>query len=197
MHEPIGYRSGVGIVLMNRQGFVCVGHRNDGRLPPWQMPQGGMQPGEPPEQAALRELSEELGTDKAAIIGSCPHWLCYDYPEAASTKRAQQFRGQRHKWFLLRFTGDDRDITIATRHAEFSSWCWMSPDEVVANVISFKRNIYRAVMQHFSPILGHSRLGIAPIPSALISPSRQQDDSCRDTYGPLHQSAAGVLQPQA
>ncbi len=175
MHGPTGYRSGVGIVLMNRQGLIFAGHRKDGRMPPWQMPQGGMQPGEAPEQAVLRELSEELGTDRVSIIGSCPHWLCYDYPKSTATRRALQFRGQRHKWFLLRFIGRDQDISIATEHAEFSAWRWMSPDEVVANVITFKRDIYRAVMQHFAPILGRSAQQ-APISPFLIAPSRQQDD---------------------
>jgi putative (di)nucleoside polyphosphate hydrolase len=176
MHGPTGYRSGVGIVLMNRQGLIFAGHRKDGRIPPWQMPQGGLQPGEAPEQAALRELSEELGTDQATIVSFCPHWLCYDYPKATSTRRAMQFRGQRHKWFLMRFTGRDQDISIATQHAEFSSWRWMSPDDVIANVISFKRDIYQAVMQHFSPILGRPRDDAAAIPPFLIAPSRQQDD---------------------
>ncbi|PKU21587.1 RNA pyrophosphohydrolase [Telmatospirillum siberiense] len=177
MHGPTGYRSGIGIVLMNRQGRVFVGHRKDGRDPPWQMPQGGMQPGEPPEQAALRELKEELGTDRAVVIATCPHWLRYDYPKAASTKRALLFRGQRHKWFLMRFTGNDGDIVVETEHPEFSSWRWMAPDEVVANVISFKRDVYRVVMQQFAPFLGHMQDNrqAAPISPVLITPSRQHD----------------------
>jgi putative (di)nucleoside polyphosphate hydrolase len=143
------------------------------------MPQGGMQPGESPEQAALRELSEELGTQKVVIVDSCPHWLHYDYPNPTSTRRAQMFRGQRHKWFLLRFTGTDGDITVNTRHAEFSTWRWMPPDEVIASVISFKRDIYRAVLGHFSLPLsppGHT----GPIPRFLITPCRQRDDG-KDT----------------
>lgn len=177
MHGPTGYRSGVGIVLMNRHGLVFAGHRNDGRMPPWQMPQGGMLPGEPPERAAFRELAEELGTDRAIITASCPYWLCYDYPKATSTKRAMLFRGQRHKWFLMRFTGRDQDIAIASEHAEFSAWCWKSPDEIIANVIAFKQDIYRAVMRHFAPGLGQRTDGRpAPISPFLITPSRQQDN---------------------
>lgn len=181
MHGPTGYRSGIGIVLMNHRGQVLAGHRKDDRTPPWQMPQGGMQPGEPPERAALRELKEELGTDRASIIATCPHWLCYDYPKATSTKRALLFRGQRHKWFLMRFTGEEQDIVVNTEHPEFSSWRWMSPDEIVANVISFKRDVYRVVMQQFAPFFGKMTEGrqAAPIPPFLITPSRQHDLNSR------------------
>jgi putative (di)nucleoside polyphosphate hydrolase len=176
MLGPMEYRSGVGIVLMNHLGLVFVGHRKDDRSPAWQMPQGGLRRGEAPEQATLRELSEELGTDKAAIISSCSQWLCYDYPKASPPRRALQFRGQRLKWFLLRFTGHDQDISVATTHPEFSSWRWMSPEDVIANVISFKRDNYRAVMRHFAPLLGHPENDTTPLPPFLVKPNRQQDD---------------------
>lgn len=177
MHGPTTYRSGIGIVLINARGLVFAGHRQDGRDPPWQMPQGGMQPGEAPERAAYRELKEELGIDRAAIVAACPQWLCYDYPKATSTKRALLFRGQRHKWFLMRFTGRDEDIAVDTEHAEFSAWRWMTPDEIVANVIGFKQDVYRVVMQQFSPFLGvaKAKKPAPPIPPFLTTPSRQQD----------------------
>jgi putative (di)nucleoside polyphosphate hydrolase len=149
MQDPMGYRSGVGIVLVNAENRVFAGHRRDAREPPWQMPQGGIEPGETPEQAARRELQEELGTAKATVVQVHPVWLSYDYPNATSTRRAQHYRGQRHKWFLFRFTGQDRDITLNPCHPEFSSWRWMSPAELIAQVVPFKRGVYRAALSHF------------------------------------------------
>jgi len=154
MHGPTGYRSGVGIVLLNKHGMVFTGHRHDGRRPPWQMPQGGLLAGEAPEQAALRELAEEVGTSKVDIIDSCPSWLRYDYPKGSSTPRARLFRGQEHKWFLMRFTGHDSDINIATAHPEFSDWRWLRPNDVVERVVPFKRDVYRNIMDVFTPTIG-------------------------------------------
>jgi putative (di)nucleoside polyphosphate hydrolase len=149
MEDPMGYRSGVGIVLVNAENRVFAGHRRDAREPPWQMPQGGIEPGETLEQAAHRELQEELGTAKAVMVQVHPLWLSYDYPNATSTSRAQHYRGQRHKWFLFRFAGQDHDITLASAHPEFSSWQWMSPAELIARVVPFKRDVYRAALSHF------------------------------------------------
>jgi len=150
MHKRCEYRSGVGIVLINRDGLVFAGKRRDDRPPPWQMPQGGLDEGEQPREAAFRELHEELGTAHAVVAAETEDWLHYDYPDAKSTKRAAQFRGQKHKWFLLRFTGLDRDIDVKTRHPEFSEWRWLPPHEVVDRVAPFKRDVYRKVFQAFS-----------------------------------------------
>ncbi len=151
MHAPTKYRLGVGIVLVNRQGLIFAGQRRDGRLPPWQMPQGGLQPGETPAEAAGRELEEELGTSHAEVIEVFPEWLRYDYPEGFKARRAQCFRGQQHLWFLMRFTGRDCDIGVAGSHAEFEAWQWMRPPEVVDAVVAFKRKVYREVIAYFAP----------------------------------------------
>lgn len=137
-------------MLINREGLVFAGRRRDDRPPPWQMPQGGLDEGEHPRDAAFRELHEELGTAHAVVAAETGDWLHYDYPDAKSTKRAQSFRGQKHKWFLLRFTGQDRDIDVKTRHPEFSEWRWLPPHEVIDRVAPFKRDVYRKVFQAFA-----------------------------------------------
>lgn len=155
--------------------MVLLAHRRDNRNPPWQMPQGGMLPGELPEMAVMRELKEELGTDRTSLVTSCPHWLHYDYPPTPAVRRAQEFRGQRHKWFLLRFEGRDEDIDVATgTHAEFTSWRWATPAEVTASVVDFKRDVYAAVMGYFRPYLGDRHGAPQPIPDKLVGPSREQ-----------------------
>lgn len=150
MQQRMEYRSGVGIVLVNREGLVFAGKRRDNRPPPWQMPQGGLNPGEHPEVAAFREMIEELGTRHAEVTAEIPGWISYDYPHEKSTKRAQQFKGQQHKWFLLRFTGQDHDIDVKTRHPEFSDWRWLPPQEVIKRVAPFKRDVYQKVFSIFA-----------------------------------------------
>src|SRR5215475_12592054 len=116
MAGTLGYRSGVGIMLLNPVGEVFVGRRIDMPvMPAWQMPQGGIDPGETPRQAALRELKEEIGTDKAEILGESAGWLQYDLPsDLAGGIWGGRYRGQRQKWFVMRFTGSDADIDLAT-----------------------------------------------------------------------------------
>ncbi len=118
------------------------------------MPQGGLHPGETPQQAALRELCEELGTTKAEFIDVFPGWTRYDYPSAAISARARMFRGQQHRWFLMRFTGDDSDITVATAHPEFTTWRWMAPADLLQSVVPFKRPCYSRVLAYFAPAIG-------------------------------------------
>lgn len=153
MLSPSDYRAGVGIVLMNSHGLVFSGRRRDNRDHPWQMPQGGLQEGETPRQAALREVREELGTHAVSILEFRPDWLYYDYPAPESSKRATLFRGQRHLWYLLRFEGDDRDIDIGGSGGEFSEWRWSSPAQIIDEAVSFKQPAYRQVMRYFAPAL--------------------------------------------
>ncbi|HIJ38790.1 MAG TPA: RNA pyrophosphohydrolase [Rhodospirillaceae bacterium] len=150
MKEPTSYRSGVGIVLINRHGQVFAGRRRDGRAPPWQMPQGGIGPDENPDLAVFRELQEELGTRKADILEVFPRWVRYDYPEGSKSKRAQLYRGQQHLWYLLLFTGRNRHICIDTPHAEFDDWQWVSPPAMIDLVVPFKRAAYREVLGYFA-----------------------------------------------
>jgi len=150
IRNPSEYRSGVGIVLCNPRGLIFNGKRRDRRDPPWQMPQGGIQAGETPEQAALRELGEELGIADVTLVERSNEWTYYDYPDAATSRRAVNFRGQRHLWFLLRYDGDDDAIKIDAPHGEFIDWRWRSAAETVDRVIGFKQAVYRQVMRHFA-----------------------------------------------
>lgn len=153
MLSPSDYRAGVGIVLVNACGQVFSGRRRDNRAHPWQMPQGGLQEGETPRQAALREVHEELGTDAVAVLEFRPDWLYYDYPAPESSKRATLYRGQRHLWYLLRFEGLDGSIDIAGSNGEFAEWRWSSPSQIIDEAVPFKQPAYRQVMRYFAPAL--------------------------------------------
>ena len=147
------YRPGVGIMLVNPEGRVFVGRRIDvpGGLAAWQMPQGGIDPGETPGEAALRELHEEVGTGKVAILAESRSWLHYDLPaEMATLPWGGRYRGQRQKWFAMRFTGVDADIDpAATDHPEFDAWEWVAPGRLCELIVPFKRPLYEAVVAEF------------------------------------------------
>jgi putative (di)nucleoside polyphosphate hydrolase len=152
------YRPGVGIVLLNHERKVWVGRRID--MPPglsaWQMPQGGIDAGETPLQAVFRELLEETGTDKAEIIAESGQWLRYDLPDVIRTGWRRRFRGQRQKWFLMRFLGKDSDIDIDSKHhkPEFDAWKWVEPAELPGLIVEFKRPVYVALLDEFREQLG-------------------------------------------
>jgi putative (di)nucleoside polyphosphate hydrolase len=148
------YRRGVGVVLLNatgkNRGRVFVAQRIDTKEPAWQMPQGGIDDGETPRQAAMRELHEEIGTDKARIVGVTPHWLTYDLPADLQNKVWKgKYRGQKQKWFLMRFTGVDADINLDTDHPEFSTWKWLPLTHLPRVIVGFKRDIYKQVVAAF------------------------------------------------
>jgi putative (di)nucleoside polyphosphate hydrolase len=137
-------------MLFNRKGEVFVGKRIDQTVEGWQMPQGGIDKGEEPRQAALRELEEETGTSKAEIIGEMEDWLTYDLPaHLIGIAFHGHYRGQRQKWFALRFTGDDSDINIFTHEPEFAEWKWLSLAELPDVIVPFKRDTYKAVIAAF------------------------------------------------
>ena len=146
------YRPCVGVMLANTAGQVFVGQRIDNDHPAWQMPQGGIDPGETPRDAALRELWEETGvpSELVSVVAETSNWIPYDLPhDLVPNIWKGRFRGQEQKWFLLRFRGEDADVNIATDHPEFSEWRWLSPDQLVANIVPFKREVYARVLEEF------------------------------------------------
>lgn len=153
------YRPCVGVVLANAQGKVFAGQRIDAKdlgtdATAWQMPQGGVDKGETPRDAALRELWEETGVsaDLVEVEAEHPDWLTYDLPPelvASGKVWKGKFKGQEQRWFLMRFKGTDDQVDIATEHPEFSTWTWIDPDEMIARIVPFKRDIYRAVLDEF------------------------------------------------
>jgi len=148
--DPALYRKGVGIMLLNSTRQVFVAQRLD-TPGAWQMPQGGIDDGEAPMAAALRELEEEIGTRQAVILGESKGWLRYDLPEHLSGRLwGGAYRGQMQKWFAARFTGRDKDIDLATAHPEFDAWKWVDASEITRLIVPFKRAIYESVLEEFA-----------------------------------------------
>jgi putative (di)nucleoside polyphosphate hydrolase len=147
MSSDLPYRPCVGIMLFNADGKVFVGKRIDQTVEGWQMPQGGIDKGETPRQAALRELGEEVGTDKAEIIGEMEDWVTYDLPaHLIGVAFHGKYKGQRQKWFALRFTGSDSDIDLTAHEPEFSAYQWASLTDLPGLIVPFKRETYKAVI---------------------------------------------------
>ena len=137
-------------MLFNRQGEVFVGKRIDQTIEGWQMPQGGIDAGEEPRTAVFRELKEETGTGKAEIIGEMENWLTYDLPpHLVGIAFHGKYRGQRQKWFALRFLGQDADINLTTHEPEFAEWKWVALEELPQLIVPFKRDTYAAVIAAF------------------------------------------------
>lgn len=155
--SPLPYRRNVGAVLFNRAGQVLLARRADlpaGVATAWQLPQGGLDEGEDPRAAVLRELREEIGTDRAEIIGEVAEWLSYDLPAELQGKALRgQYRGQTQKWFALRFTGEDADIRLDTdTHVEFDAWRWAALAEIPVIAVEFRRAIYARLVVEFGGI---------------------------------------------
>ena len=141
-------------MLLNRKRRVFVAQRIDTPVPAWQMPQGGIDEGEAPREAALRELEEEIGTSKAEILAESRGWLRYDLPVGLVPKVWRgRYRGQQQKWFFLRFLGEDGDIRLDTAKPEFSAWKWAVPDRLPELITPFKRQLYLEILAEFAPLL--------------------------------------------
>lgn len=154
--EKLPYRRNVGVMLVNAEGRVFVGQRRDNPGPAWQMPQGGIDQGESPRDAALRELEEETGVGPhlVEVIGETSSWVRYDLPLELVTKLWKgRWRGQEQKYFLMRFLGRDEDVNIDTADPEFSAWKWIDAKDVPGAIVPFKRAVYEAVLAEFTPRL--------------------------------------------
>jgi putative (di)nucleoside polyphosphate hydrolase len=149
------YRPGVGIMLLNANNQVFVGRRRDTRGKAWQMPQGGINAGEDPRAAAFRELKEEIGTGHAEILAESRQWLFYDLPaELIARARLGPWRGQRQKWFVMRFKGSDSDINLRTEDPEFSAWKWVPAEQLPKLIVPFKRTVYLSLLDEFRDVRG-------------------------------------------
>ena len=148
------YRPCVGIMLINKDGLVLVAQRIDQRAEAWQMPQGGVEDDETPSQAAMRELEEEIGTNRAEIIAESEAWIPYDLPRDLADKVWRgRFRGQTQKWFAMRFLGEDEDINLATAEPEFDAWKWTPLANLTDVAVRFKRENYRQVVDIFRQLV--------------------------------------------
>jgi putative (di)nucleoside polyphosphate hydrolase len=193
------YRPAVGIMLLNKRGEVLVARRNDLPIEAWQMPQGGIDAGETPMSAAFRELREEIGTDRAVILAESKAWLHYDLPaEVLAKVPPDDCRGQRQRWFVMRFTGADSDINLSTEHPEFDAWKWLPVDDLPTLAVSFKRQVYVDLLREFrslSPGLGQSLAELMADP--IVHLTMAADGVCEDELYELLQQAAKNLRRTA
>ena len=155
--ETLPYRPCVGVMLINPAGLILAGRRIDSTAEAWQMPQGGIDEGEKPRTAALRELWEETGVtaDLVELVEKAKGWVTYDLPpELLGRVWGGKYRGQRQKWFLFRFLGSDDQVNIASEHPEFSQWRWIGAEEMLAAIVPFKRAVYAQGIATVRPYLG-------------------------------------------
>ncbi|MCY4462648.1 MAG: RNA pyrophosphohydrolase [Albidovulum sp.] len=151
--EHLPYRPCVGAALVNKDGLLFAGRRIDSDWNAWQMPQGGIEAGEEPGEAAVRELHEETGVrpELAKALARTDGWLNYDLPHDLIPRLwGGRYRGQKQIWFLFRFLGQDRDIDVRTEVPEFSEWRWFAADDLLRHIVPFKKSIYRSVFEAFS-----------------------------------------------
>lgn len=150
--ESLPYRQGVGVMLLNKQNHVFVGKRIDTRSEAWQMPQGGIDEGENPSEAAMRELWEETGVKSASILVESADWYYYDLPEnLVPNIWGGKYRGQKQKWFVMRFEGAEDEINIQTAHPEFNEWKWQEIEQLPELIVPFKKPLYQALVKEFLP----------------------------------------------
>ena len=201
MSDGLPYRPCVGVALVNRAGEAFIGHRkpkpSDEALDrrSWQMPQGGIDHGEAPLDAARRELFEETNVRSIEFIAELPGWLSYDLPQAARGRWNGRYRGQTQKWFLFRFVGEEKEIDVRRpagggHDAEFDAWRWERFERLPDLVAPFKRDVYEAVSAAFAPLARPAPADSCP---TLIRPTRRPPSPVngRRTAHPLPFTAEG------
>lgn len=149
--DKLPYRPCAGVVLTDGRGRVWAGERID-TPGAWQMPQGGIDGDETPQEAALRELEEEtgIGRDSVTVLAESADWITYDLPpELLGKVWGGRYRGQKQRWVLMRFEGDGSEVDISRQHPEFSRWDWFAPADLIEAIVPFKRDVYRAIFAEF------------------------------------------------
>ncbi|MBY8976052.1 RNA pyrophosphohydrolase [Rhodobacteraceae bacterium NNCM2] len=154
--DSLPYRPCVGLVILNNDRHIFAGQRIDNAMDAWQMPQGGIDKGESPVEAAMRELTEETGISPGSVkvLRESTEWHAYDLPRHLVSKLWKgRYRGQKQRWFALRFEGDDSEIVIDTDEPEFKCWAWMGEAELIRKIVPFKRDTYSRVFAEFQDLL--------------------------------------------
>ena len=148
------YRRCVGMMILNSSNEILVGRRLDHPSGYWQMPQGGIDQNENPQEAVWREMMEEIGTNKVNLYKKSNQWINYDIPQETLDHLpwGKKYIGQTQKWFIFKFTGEEKDINVETENPEFSEWKWMNTSNLVNNDVPFKRIVYKTILDEFSDI---------------------------------------------
>ena len=152
-NKQLPLRLGVGIALLNHENKIFVGKRIDNPANSWQMPQGGVDKNEDFLQAAKRELKEETNIRTVTVIKELNEWLTYDLPENLLGKLWKgKYRGQKQKWFIMKFLGKNDEINVKTKHPEFLDWKWIAPSELLNVAVSFKVDIYKKIKEQLTSL---------------------------------------------
>ena len=148
------YRKCVGMMILNSENKILVGRRLDHPSGYWQMPQGGIDDNEKPEEAVWREMMEEIGTNNAELYKISSKWINYEIPEETLKHLpwGEIYIGQTQKWFIFYFSGNNNDINVATQNPEFSEWKWMDHNKLIENAVPFKRKVYKTILDEFASI---------------------------------------------
>ena len=148
------YRKCVGMMILNNKNEILVGRRLDHPSGYWQMPQGGIDDNENPEEAVWREMMEEIGTNNANLLKISSQWISYNIPQDTLDRLpwGERYVGQTQKWFIFRFTGQESDINVGTENPEFSEWKWAKFNSLVDNIVPFKRDVYKTILEEFKDI---------------------------------------------
>ena len=151
---PDKYRKCVGIMILNNQKEILVARRLDHPSGFWQMPQGGIDDNEKPEEAVWREMMEEIGTNKAKLIKISNQWINYEIPSDTlkTLPWGKKYIGQTQKWFAFKFTGTNKDINVATENPEFSEWKWVQMNTIINKIVPFKKVVYAKILKEFKEI---------------------------------------------